>query len=127
MTNQTAILLAALSLAVAMVCYGMGHSVLTVVAVWIGFVLAIWSERRKLAALTPAGWMAARAEGKWRFAFRYMFWLVGLGLVLRISDYLLFHRVFRNMTDDLFFDFVIGFLCGLAIWKVGEKKFLSGL
>jgi hypothetical protein len=127
MTNKTAILLAAVSLAVAMVCYVTGHGISTVVAVWIGFVLLIWSERRKFAAFTPAGWMAARAEGKWRFAFRYMFWLVSLGLILRISDYLLFHRVFRNMTDDLFVDCVIGFLCGLAIWKVGEKKFLSAL
>ena len=71
--------------------------------------------------------MAARAEGKWRFAIRYMLWLVSLGLVLRISDYLLFHHVFRNMTDDLIIDIVIGFLCGLAIWKVGEKKFMSAL
>ncbi len=110
-----------------MVCYGTGRGISTVAAVWIGFVLVIWSQRRQFAPFTSAGWTAARAEGKWRFAFRYMLWLVSLGLVLRISDYLLFHRVFRNMTDDFFFDFVVGFLCGLAIWKAGEKKFLSGL
>ena len=127
MTNKTATLLAAVCLAVAAVCYATGHGISTVVVVWIGFALAIWSERGKLSAFSTAGWMAARAEGKWRFAIRYMLWLVSLGLVLRISDYLLFHHVFRNMTDDLIIDIVIGFLCGLAIWKVGEKKFMSAL